>query len=109
MALIHCPECTTEVSDTAMNCPKCAVQLRKPKRGFFGKVFKFLFIAFNILMAIWLFSYWGAVGEAVGTASGDAAKAGTAIGATLGTGFIGSIWAVGDIILGMFVLFTRPK
>ncbi|WP_140308924.1 zinc ribbon domain-containing protein, partial [Vibrio parahaemolyticus] len=27
MALINCPECETEVSDSALKCPKCGVQL----------------------------------------------------------------------------------
>jgi hypothetical protein len=109
MALINCPECQAEVSDTALKCPKCGVQLRKPKRGFFGKLFKWGFIGFNILMVIWLFSYWGSVGELANTAGSEAEKAGAAIGGTIGTGMLFGIWVFGDIILGLFVMFTRPK
>ena len=109
MALINCPECQTEVSDTALKCPKCGVQLRKLKRGFFGKLFKWGFIGFNILMVIWLFSYWGSVGELANTAGSDAEKAGAAIGGTIGTGMLFGLWVLGDIILGLFVMFTRPK
>lgn len=54
MAMIKCPECSADVSDSALKCPSCGVQLRKPKRGFFGKLVKWGFIGFNILMAIWL-------------------------------------------------------
>ena len=39
----------------------------------------------------------------------DAEKAGAAIGSTIGMGMIVILWALGDIILGMFVLFTRRK
>jgi uncharacterized paraquat-inducible protein A len=109
MALINCPECSAEVSDSALKCPKCGVQLRKPKRGFFGKVFKFVFVVFNLLMAAWMFSYFGAVGDLTSTASSGAEKAGAAVGATLATGMLLAIWGFGDIILGMLVLFTRPK
>lgn len=109
MALINCPECQTEVSDTALKCPKCGVQLRKLQRGFFGKLFKWGFIGFNILMLIWLFSYWGSVGDIANTASSDAEKAGAAIGGTIGTGMLFGLWVFGDIILGLFVMLTRPK
>ncbi|WP_338423971.1 zinc-ribbon domain-containing protein, partial [Pantoea ananatis] len=30
MALVNCPECHKEVSDSALRCPSCARQLRKP-------------------------------------------------------------------------------
>ena len=109
MALINCPECQTEVSDTALKCAKCGVQLRKPKRGFFGKLVKWGFIGFNILMVIWLFSYWGSVGDLASTAGSEAEKAGAAIGGTIGTGMLFCLWVFGDIILGLFVMFTRPK
>ena len=109
MALINCPECQAEVSDSALKCPKCGVQLRKAKRGFFGKLFKWSFILFNILMLVWLVSYWGAIGEMTNTVSSDAEKAGAAIGGTIGTGMLFGLWVFGDIILGLFVMFTCPK
>lgn len=108
MALINCPECQAEVSDSALKCPKCGVQLRKPKRGFFGKLFKWTFVGFNILMTFWLFSYWGVVGEMANAGDG-ATRAGATIGGTIGTGMLFGLWVFGDIILGLFVLFTRPK
>jgi len=54
MALISCPECKSEVSSTAHKCMKCGHVINKPKRGFFGKTFKWSFIAFNALMLVWL-------------------------------------------------------
>ena len=79
------------------------------RRGFFGQIFKWLFIAFNALIAPWLFLYWKDVGHLIGDATSDAARTGGAIGATLATGFLISLWAAGDIILGLFVFFTRGK
>jgi hypothetical protein len=108
MAMINCPECSSEVSDTALKCPSCGVQLRKPKRGLFGKLIKYSFIGFNILMAIWLVVGMGASTEGM-EAMSEAEKAGTAIGAGLGMTIIFGIWVFGDIVLGLFVLFTRPK
>lgn len=108
MALVKCPECETEVSDSAFKCPKCGVQLRKAKRSFFGKLFKYSFILFNILMAFWLV---GGMGEATKgmDAMDEAQKTGAAIGTGIGAMLVFSIWVIGDIILGLFVLFTRPK
>ncbi|MQW55657.1 hypothetical protein [Sinorhizobium meliloti] len=108
MAIINCPECQNSVSDSAFKCPKCGVQLRKPKRGFFGKLFKWSFIAFNILMAIWIVGGTSAATKGYDTMSG-AEQAGAAIGAGIGITLLLGIWLIGDIILGLFVLFTRPK
>jgi len=109
MALINCPECTSEVSDTAIKCPRCGVQLRKIKRGFFGKLFKWAFILFNIIMLAWLVSYFNQLSDLAGTSVSDTHKTGVAIGGTLGTGMLLGLWVMGDVILGLFVLFTRPK
>jgi len=109
MALINCPECNTQVSDTAFKCTQCGFKLRKPKRGIFGKLFKWLFILFNILMAIWVFSAFFSVGEVIDTANNGAEQAGAAIGGTLAMGMLLSIWVIGDIILGLMVLFTKAK
>lgn len=108
MALMKCPECSSEVSDTATRCPSCGVQLRKPRRRGFGKFVKWVFILFNILMIIWLIVGFSSATEGYEQMS-EAQQAGTAIGTTIGVGLILGIWAAGDVILGMFVFFTRPK
>ncbi|MDT8426085.1 MAG: zinc ribbon domain-containing protein [Methyloprofundus sp.] len=108
MAIINCPECQNEVSDSALNCPKCGVQLRKPKRGFFGKLLKWSFIGFNILMLVWFIGGMGTATDSMKGMSG-AEQAGAAIGTGLGAAMILSIWGFGDLVLGLFVLFTRPK
>lgn len=108
MAMIACPECSNNVSDTAFKCPKCGVQLRKPKRGFFGKIIKWGFVAFNILMALWIFGGMNAASDGMNTLN-DAERAGAAVGAGIGIALLLGIWVVGDIILGLLVLFTRPK
>lgn len=108
MALIACPECSAHVSDGAMKCPSCGHQIKKLKRGFFGKIFKWFFIIFNVLMAWWMFAGMGAASEHVGVGS-SAEQAGAAIGTGIAFTMILGIWVFGDIILGLFVLFTRPK
>lgn len=40
MVMIKCSECSTDVSDSTLTCPKCGKQLRKPKRGFWGQFIK---------------------------------------------------------------------
>ncbi|WP_443091349.1 hypothetical protein ACTUM7_01320 [Basfia succiniciproducens] len=109
MALINCPECSNQVSDKALKCPSCGTQLRKPKRSFMGKVFKCLFIFFNVLMLIWLVGGVGGNADLINNASNEAERAGAAIGTGLGATMILGLWVIGDIILGLFVLFTRPK
>ncbi len=79
------------------------------RRGFLGKLVKFGLITFNILMIIWLVSYWSDVSSTVTSEQDKYARAGAAIGTTLGTTFILFFWAAGDVILGLFVLFTRGK
>lgn len=108
MAMINCPECNNSVSDTAFKCPSCGVALRKPRRGFFGKLIKWSFIAFNLLMLIWLVTGMNAATKGIEALDG-AERAGAAVGTTIGAALILGIWVVGDIILGLFVLFTRPK
>jgi hypothetical protein len=108
MALVSCPECGTEVSESALDCPKCGKRLRKPKRGLFGNIVKYSFIGFNILMAIWLF---GGISSAAGNINQleGAEQAGAAIGTGIGAILIISIWVFGDIFLGLFTLLTRPS
>ena len=109
MPLIACPECSEEISDTAAKCPKCGVTLREAKRGIFGKIVKWSFILFNIFMAWAMFEGMSGVSEVVSDASSDAEKAGAGLGAGLGFMFLLGIWVFGDIILGLMVLFTKPK
>jgi hypothetical protein len=79
-----------------------------------GKFFKYLFIAFNILMPIVLFAGCAAASNEIsnaGTGSeyADAATAGATIGAGLAMGSLLFVWLVGDVVLGLLVLFTRRK
>ncbi|MNC17716.1 hypothetical protein D3C81_1760480 [compost metagenome] len=105
MTLIYCGECKNEVSNTALDCNKCGLKLRKPHRAVFGKIIKWSFILFNILMAYWLFAGMEAATEGMS----EAQKAGTSIVASFGAFFIFFMWATGDAILGLLVLFTRPS
>ena len=79
------------------------------KRGFFGKVFMLLFWAYNALMLFWMGSYWVEIAPRMEGAGSEAARAGTAIGATLGTGVIMSFWLVGVVILGLAAMMTRGR
>lgn len=109
MDTITCPSCEHAVSPKAYDCPNCGHPIRKPKRGFFGKIFKWSLIGFNILMVIWLISYLGEIGGQYDAAGSEAEQTGTAIGGTIGSGIILSIWVMGDIILGLATLLTRPS
>lgn len=107
--LVKCPECNADVSDTALKCPQCGKQLRKPKRGFFGKIFLWLFYLFNVLMLIWFVTGMHASSEVVSKAASEAERAGATIGTGIGATFVLLVWAIGDIITGLLALMTRPK
>ena len=108
MATISCPDCSKEVSDSALQCTHCGYQLNKPKRTFIGKVALWIFILFNVLMAVWI---WGGISGNVEDMENmsDAEAAGAAIGTGIGGMILFIIWVFGDIILGLFALLTRPK
>lgn len=109
MALVNCPECGSEVSSSALDCPKCGFLLNKPKRSFFGKIIKWSFIIFNVIMFLALFSYCGEVAQISEQLKDDAAKAGAGLGAAIGSTVLLVFWAIVDFILGFMVLLTRPK
>ncbi len=85
------------------------VQREISDRSAFGKFVKWTFVGFNILMILWMVSAGFAVNEVSSTAVNDAERAGAAIGTGLGITFLLFIWGFGDLILGLFVLFTRRK
>lgn len=108
-SLIKCPACDKDVSSEAFDCPACGKPLRKAKRSFLGKLCKWSFILWNILMIVWLVSGLGSSAEVYNSAASQAEQAGAAIGTGIGVMMILTLWVIGDIILGLFVLFTRPK
>jgi hypothetical protein len=81
------------------------VRTAKRQRSFVGKMVKWTFITFNVLMLLWLVSGMTAVSSL--SPSSDAERAGHIIGATIGFSMIIILWFIGDIILGLFVLLTR--
>jgi len=107
--MIKCPECSKDVSATAFDCPSCGATINKPKRTMFGKIVKWSFILFNVLMCVWMVAGMGSGSDAVNNASSDAEAAGAAIGTGLAGMLLLIIWALGDVILGLMFLFTRPS
>ena len=63
----------------------------------------------NLLMVAWIISYFVQIGEVITTTADEYEQAGAAIGGTLGTGFILIFWVIGNIILGIPTLLTRPS
>jgi len=78
------------------------------RRGVFGWIVKLAFVGYNLLMAVWLWMSWRAMGEGYAELS-EEGKAGAAIGGMMGTGVILFFWASGAVILGLAVLLTRGK
>lgn len=83
-------------------------------RTAFGKIIKWVFIIFNVIMLALLAVTCSASGEAITNAGAtaeyaDAATAGATIGAGLAMGSLIFLWLAGSVILGLFVLLTRRK
>ena len=110
MALIKCFECGKEVSNKAHKCPHCGVIIntpKAPKRSFLGKLIKCAFIIFNIIMAIYLFSIYDRAGMILGSSDDIPLLARAIINAKINDTLF--TWFVGDVILGLFLFFTKPK
>lgn len=103
MPLINCPECAGTVSDNAL------VQLRKLTRSVFGKLVKWSFIGFNLLMVLWFAASMNNASEQVMSAGSEIEQAGAAIGTGIGAIIILSIWGFGAVVLGLLAILTRPK
>lgn len=84
-----------------------ATVIRKEKyqRGLFGKLVKWVFIAFNLMMLFGVVK--GLISVAGIETHSEAERVGQAIGTTIGLSMILPLWFMGDIILGLGVLLTR--
>jgi hypothetical protein len=79
-----------------------------------GKIVKWFFIGFNLLMLAMMAVTCSSTGDAINSAAADseypdAATAGATIGAGLAMGSLLFVWLAGAVILGLFVLLTRRK
>ena len=79
------------------------------QRGLVGKIVKWTFVGFNLLMAFIMVKSCSTASHIVASAHSDAEQAGSAIGATVAGGMILTVWVAGVIILGALTLFTRGK
>lgn len=105
---IPCPSCGATVSPKAFDCPACGHPLRKPRRGVFGTLAKWLLILFNLLMLWAAISGLADLGRTMDGMS-EAEQQGAAIGGTIGFGLLLMFWVMGDVILGLIVILTRPR
>ena len=76
-------------------------------RTMFGKIVKWIFVGFNVLMLVWIVG--GMMGSAEQAPVGEAEEAGHAIGTAIGVGLLLVLWMIGDVIIGIVVLLTRRK
>lgn len=81
------------------------VRREKRERTALGKLIKWVFIGFNIAMIIWIVGGLNAVSKI--EVHSTAEQAGRAIGSAIGFASLLMLWAIGDIILGIFVFFSR--
>jgi hypothetical protein len=85
------------------------VQTETRRRGFFGKLWKWGFVAFNIAMAFWLLAYLGAVGDFMETAPTAAHRWAAAIHADFAIRSLFLVWFCGAVVLGVLAWATRGQ
>src|ERR1700709_2796353 len=81
------------------------VSTERYQRGMFGTLTKWAFIAFNVLMLVWVVGGFNAVSNIA--VHSDAERVGRAIGSAFGIASLLMLWMIGDVILGILVLVTR--
>jgi hypothetical protein len=84
-------------------------KVEKNQRSLFGKIVKYTFIGFNILMLVWFIGGMASASKGIENATTEVEQAGATIGTGLGAIFIIFIWVVGAVILGIMTLLTRAK
>lgn len=104
-----CPDCRQPVSRRAFDCPHCGRRLRRPGRGPFGLLFGLLFLIWNVAMLALLVNTIITTGDMIGATADEYERAGSVLGGGMAAGVILLIWAIGDLILGIPVLLTRPR
>ena len=83
--------------------------IREQKSGLIGLAFKWLLIAFNVIMVLWLLRFIGVAHEVSGKAQSVDEVVVTRL-ATIGVALYWIVfWIVGDIILGLATFVTRAK
>ncbi|MEY9717918.1 fatty acid desaturase [Sinorhizobium fredii] len=85
------------------------VRTEKRKRGIFGTLVWWVFLAFNGFMGLWIFYVIKFASEKFEQTADAATQAGTAIGGTVAAGMLLSLWLIGSVILGLIVALTRGK
>ncbi|MBR0994163.1 hypothetical protein JQ580_25915 [Bradyrhizobium japonicum] len=81
------------------------IKTEKYQRGTFGTFIKWAFIAFNVVMLVWIIGGFHAASTI--EVHSNAERAGRAIGSAIGVASLLTLWVFGDVILGVMVLFTR--
>jgi len=76
------------------------IVMAQESRGLMGTMFKWMFILFNIFMAIIVYMSMGHTEE-----SGTAVQ----LGAGMGIGMLLAMWVAGLMVLGGLTYFTRAK
>ena len=73
-----------------------------------ASIFKYLFFAFNLLMAFDMYSGFAENADKINNAL-EAEATGVLVGTGLGAYLLLVLWVMGDIILGLLYLVARPS
>lgn len=74
-----------------------------------GKIVKWIFILFNILMVLWLIAGFNSASEGIDQYTTELEQGAHAVGTGIGAMLIVTVWVFGVIILTPVLLLTRGK
>lgn len=105
--LRECPNCHAKVSTRSVTCPECHGPLRPPAADSAALVFKWAFVTFNLLMAVWVSFYLitGRITLSRPEPASAADAVGTPVVGGMGLGFLMTLWIAGAGILGLVAVF----
>lgn len=103
-----CPACSYSVARDVLNCPSCEHRLRKPRRAITGMFTAVLFWWYaSCSYVIFAMATNETIYEAATSAPSAAAQADAFTGLGIGFGLMLTLWLIGTVITGLFMLMTR--
>lgn len=109
MVTENCKICYSKIGSQALNCPNCGIRHREASRSAFGNIIWYGFIGYNFLMLILFVLEFDEFTQMINSIVGKTHPDGTVITIGLGEIMMLFICIMGDLVLGMMTLLTRPE
>lgn len=105
----YCKACNSKIDNQVMNCQNCGIRYNVAGRNVFGKLILYSFIVYNFLMLILFILKFDEFTTMINSLFGKTHPDGSKIAIGLGEIMILFTCVMGNIVLGMMALLTRPE